>query len=191
MEHRTKMKILIICNFSKGASGTWTRAFQEAKEFVKRNHEVYVFSSNETENGEKAVLKENLEGIKIQRFPILKRRGYALWFNFEREALKLHPDVLIVNGYRKPYINQAIKIAQKIRAKCFLVTHAPFNIKRNWKLNLIVKAYDFFYRGILNKFDKVIAITKWEIPYLLKLGCDKEKIVYIPNGLSEEFFENG
>jgi len=40
----------------------------------------------------------------------------------------------------------------------------------------------------VNKFDKVITISKWEIPFLLRLGCKREKIVHIPNSIPEEFF---
>jgi glycosyltransferase involved in cell wall biosynthesis len=182
-------KILIICNFSKGISGTFTRAFEDAKEFVKRGHEVHIFSSNETE--ERLIVdREVLEGVMIKRFPVSRKIGYALWFLVEEEVLKLRPDIIICHGYRKPYTNKAVKIAKKIEAKCFLITHSPFNVERNWKLRLFTKLYDLFCKNILNKFDKVIAITKWEMPYLSKLGCKKEKIVYIPNGLPNEFFEN-
>ena len=37
--------------------------------------------------------------------------------------------------------------------------------------------------------DKIIAITRWEIPILIKLGVKKEKIAYIPNGIPDEFFK--
>ena len=39
----------------------------------------------------------------------------------------------------------------------------------------------------MNSYDKVIAIARWEVPELEALGCRKEKIVYIPNGIPEEF----
>jgi hypothetical protein len=40
----------------------------------------------------------------------------------------------------------------------------------------------------IKEFAKIIAVTKWEMPYLSELGFKKEKIIYIPNGLSKEFF---
>ena len=85
----------------------------------------------------------------------------------------------------------ALKIARKLKIPCFLVTHAPFLDKklRNWQLNLAVFLYDnLIGKRILNKYDKIIAITQWEIPYLLNLGARKEKICYIPNGIPDEFF---
>lgn len=186
------MKILQICNFSSGVSGVWTRVLEDAGEFTKKGHEVYVFSSNEKENGEVVALnQEIIEGIDITRFPVRRKQGYALWFNFEEQALRLKPDIIICHGLRKPYLGPAIKIARKVGAKCFLVTHAPFMEKglRNKKLNLVIWLYDTFYgKKIINSFDKVITICRWENPFLVKLGCDKERMVYIPNSLSEEFF---
>lgn len=185
------MKILEIVNFSSGISGTFTRAYADGREFVKRGYDVHLFSSDETEDGQKVESEELLEGIQIKRFPIKKRKGYALWFDFEKEAIALKPHVIIAHGLRKPYLNQVLKIAKKIGAQTFLITHAPFIDKelRSNKLNFMIKLYDLFIgKKILNSFDKVIAICKWEREDLLKLGCKEDKIVYLPNSLPEEFF---
>ena len=84
------------------------------------------------------------------------------------------------------------KVAEKLNIPCFLVTHAPFLDKklRSWKLNLVVNLYDRFVgRKTINKFTKVLAITKWEIPHLLKLGCERDRIICIPNGIPDQFFK--
>ena len=186
------MKILEIVNFSAGISGVWTRALEDAKAFKDIGHEVYVYSSNETENGEIVDdTEEILEGINIKRFPIKKRKGYALWFNFKKEALKLNPDIIIAHGLRKPYLNKVVKLKKLLGCKIFLITHAPFIDKesRSKKLNLIIWFYDkFLGKRIMNSFDKVITICRWEEETLLNLGCDKERIIYIPNSLPDEFF---
>ncbi len=186
------MKILEICNFSSGVSGVWTRALEDARGFIEKGHEVYIFSSNEKETGEVVSLDQELkEEIHIIRFPVKRKNGYALWFDFEKEALELKPDVIICHGLRKPYLNVAIKVAKKINAKCFCITHAPFIEKdlRSKKLNLFVWIYDKFVgKRIMNSFDKIIAICKWEKEELVKLGCDEERIVYLPNSLPSEFF---
>ncbi len=191
-----RKKILEICNFSSGISGVWTRVLEESKIFSKKN-EVWIFSSNLKNEKEKVKDYEKIEKIKIRRFPVRFRAGYALFFDFYKEALILKPDIIIAHGFRKPYLNQVIRLKKKLekkgkKIKIFLVTHAPFLEKglRNKLIEFIVKCYDFFYaKKILNSFDKVIAITKWEIPILLKLGCEKEKIVYIPNTIPENFFK--
>ena len=183
-------KILEICNFSSGVSGVWTRVFEESKRLSKKN-DVFVFSSDIENERINPIKNEKISGVNIRRFSVKRRIGYALFFDFEKEALALQPDIIICHGYRKPYLNKAIKIARKLNIPIFLVTHAPFvEYKlRKWKTNIIILLYDLIYgRKILNSFNKVKAITKWEMPYLLNLGLKRENIVYIPNGIPEEFF---
>lgn len=185
------MRILQICNFSSGISGVWTRVLEDGREFIKKGHEVHVYSSDVDETGVKVNAEDEVEGIKIKRFPVKRKIGYAVWFDFEDEVLKFVPDILICHGLRKPYLGPAVKVSKMVKAKCFLITHAPFIDKelRSTKLNFMIKFYDKFYgKKIMNSFDKVIAICKWEKEDLLKLGCDEERIVYIPNSLSEDFF---
>ncbi len=183
-------KILEICNFSSGVSGVWSRVFEEAKRLVGK-YEVHVFSSD-IENGQiNQIKEETIEGVRIKRFRVKSRLGYALFFDFEKEAMKLRPDIIIAHGFRKPYLGRVIKLAKKMKIKSILVTHAPFVEKelRSSGLNLIVSLYDIIYaRKILNSFDKVLAITDWEIPHLSKLGLEKKKIDIVPNGIPDEFF---
>ena len=47
------MKIIQVCNFSSGISGVWTRVLEDSREFIKKGHEVHVFSSNIDEMGNK------------------------------------------------------------------------------------------------------------------------------------------
>lgn len=185
------MKILQICNFTSGISGVLTRALEDSREFIKQGHEVHIFSSNLQEDGNKVNNEEVLEGIQIKRFPVNNKIGYALWFDFEEEAKKLNPDIIICHGLRKPYLKPAIKVAKKMNAKIFLITHAPFiqDYLRSKSLNWVIKMYDKFYgKKILNSFDKVLSICKWEIPLLKELGCEEDRILYLPNALSEGFF---
>ncbi len=185
------MKILQICNFSSGISGVWTRVFEESKEFIKKGYKVYVFSSDKEETGNKVEIEEEIEGIKIKRFPVKQQKNNDLCYDFKKEAIELRPDIIICHGLRKPYLGPAIEVAKKLGIKCFLITHAPFIDKelRSKKLNFIIKLYDFFLgKKIMNSFNKVLAICKWEKDDLLRLGCDEERIVYLPNSLSEDFF---
>ena len=188
------MKILELTAFSSGICGVWTRVLAEAKLLAKKN-DVYVFSSDicrGANNKEKAKSRETIDNVKIIRFSTKSSFGQNTFFwNCRKEALKLKPDIIITHAYRQYYSTLALKIAKKLKIPCFLVTHAPFLDKklRSWKLNLAVSLYDrFIGRRILNKYKKIITITKWEIPHLLKLGVKKEKIVFIPNGIPNEFF---
>ena len=189
------MKIAHICYFSAGACGVWMRVKQESLEFSRRGHEVQVFSTNFTKESEEiAPPVEFLDKIKINRFPAkrLGGEGFMQW-NFKKPLIEFNPDIIIAHNYRHPHTHKAIKIGKKINSPVFLVTHAPFvegNITRTKFQTLIVNLYDLLLgKKILNKFTKVLAISKWEIPHLLKIGARKEKIKYIPNGIPEEFFK--
>ena len=190
------MKILEVCEFSAGICGVWTRVSQEAQLLAKK-HNVTVFSSNRVKGLDKiAPEKEDFEGVQIQRFPVKFAVGEnALFWNFEKEALDLKPDVIIAHVYRHPHTNKTIDIAKKLHkqgytCKTILVTHAPFVEKetRGWKLHIAANMYDLIYKKNLNKFDKIITITQWEEPFLEALGVKKEKLNYIPNGIPELFF---
>jgi len=188
------MKILELTAFSSGSCGVWTRTLAESRLLAKDN-DVYIFSSNIKRGSEKkeiAPRNEVIDDVKITRFDAKYSFGQNTFFwNFEEVALELKPDIIITHAYRQYYSTEALKIAKKLGIPCFLVTHAPFLDKklRNWKLNLAVFLYDkFIGKRILNKYQKVLAITQWEIPYLLDIGCKKENIIIIPNGIPEEFF---
>jgi len=190
------MKILELTNYSAGICGVWTRVKEESTRLAKSN-KVIVFSSNLKKGSNQIAPSEDiLDNLQIKRFSTKKLGGesFMYWFNktAEKEALKFNPDIIIAHAYRHTHTTKALKIAKKINAKVFLVTHAPFiekNTTRSILSKIAVKNYDLFIgTKTLNKFDKIIAITKWEIPYLLKLGIKKEKINYIPNGIPEEFF---
>ena len=121
------------------------------------------------------------------------------WFgkSVQKEALEYKPNIIIVHNYRQLHTTKALKIAntlkkQGLQCKVFLITHAPFvegNITRSFLAKQAVLFYDkFIGKKTLKKFDKILAISQWEIPYLIKFGADINKVIYIPNGIPEEFF---
>jgi len=196
------MKILELCIFSAGGCGVWQRVKQEAQEFHRLGEDVLIFSSN-LEKGSNKIVSENdsLDGIKIRRFSAIKLGGesFMYWFSKKalKEALAFSPDVIFAHNYRHLHTLKALKIAKILRkkgkkCKVFLVTHAPFvegDITRSFISKWIVRFYDKLIGPVtLNKFDKILAISKWEIHYLLRAGARKSKIEYVPNGIPEEFF---
>lgn len=193
------MKILELCLFSAGICGVWSRVLEESKRLAALGHEVRVFSSDRTKGSEDIVLTEDKIGnVKIRRFPArhLGGESFMSW-DFEAEAFDYSPDVIIAHNYRQIHTTRALKIARKLeksgkRCRVFLVSHAPFvegDVTRSFAAKIAVKFYDAFIgRASLRKFEKILVISKWEIPFLVKCGAPKEKIVYAPNGISEEFF---
>lgn len=186
------MKILEITNYSAGGCGVFARVKQEAQLLAKKGNEVMIFSSNVEKGSDKIVGAEDKIGnVKIKRFPAKKLGGESFMsFHFEKEAEEFKPDVIIAHGYRHPHTTRALCVGEKIGAKVFLVTHAPFAREKNRGFigNMAVGFYDFWIgRKMINKFDKIFAITNWEIPYLEKLGVERDKIEYVPNGISKEY----
>ncbi len=193
------MKIAHICPFSSGSCGVWFRAKQEAQEFLLKGYDVEVFSTNIEKGTEKILpLNATTQGIKIHRFPAKKLGGESFMFwNFEKELLDFSPEIIIAHNYRHIHTLKCLKVRKKLKkqgkkCKVFLVTHAPFvegNITRTFLETLIVKFYDkTIGKFTINKFDKILPISNWEISHLEKIGAKKEKIVYIPNGIPDEFF---
>lgn len=184
------MKILEICPFSKGACGVWTRVKNESLEFSRLGHKVAVFSSN-LEKGTNRIVEpeEKIENIEIFRFPTKNAifSQNVKHFDFSKQLEIFSPD-LVITHLLHPHSFKALKICNELNIPIFLVTHAPFNIKRKFPLNFLTKIWDYKVKKNINKFDKIITITNWEIPYLKKLGVNKYKISYIPNGIPNEFF---
>lgn len=190
-----KLNILEVCPFSKGLCGVWQRTKQEAEELSKRGHQVTVFSSNIIKGTNKiAVINDRFGKVNIKRFPARKLGGesFMAW-NFKKDAIELNPDVIIVHNYRHLHTTQALKIAKKLKCKIYLVTHAPFIEKGTTRTKIeeiIVYLYDkLIGRFTINKFDKILTISNWEVPYLLDVGARKNKIVKIPNSVPDLFYK--
>ena len=198
------MRILELTNYSSGGCGVYARVKQEAEMFAKRGNEVMILSSNLDKGSNKIVASEDKIGdIQIFRYPATKLGGesFMLWLKGEafKKALEFNPDIIIAHNYRHPHTTKALTLCDNVslknkpkHCKIFLVTHAPFvegNITRTKLQTFLVDSYDkFIGRWNINKFDKILAISHWEIPSLLALGAEKERIVYSPNGIPEEFF---
>src|SRR3989344_5663053 len=140
------MKILEITNYTAGGCGVGMRVLKESQLLTERGHQVTIFSSNIVKGSEDLCSIEEKQGrVNIQRFPSRRLGGESyMKFNFVKEALNLKPDVIIVHAYRHMHNLQALKIAQKLKCKIFLVTHAPFarEASRTWIQNKIVNLYD-------------------------------------------------
>jgi len=191
------MKILEITNYTAGADGVFSRVKRESFVLAKLGHEVKIFSTNKTKGSSKIATKKetlNEDNIKVEveRFKSVKLGGESyMYWNFKKEALNFNPDLIIAHSYRHLHTHMALKIGKKLNIPVLLVTHAPFerSSTRNFLEKIIVYFYDkIIGKKILNKFTKVIAITKWEISHLKKIGLEKEKIIYLPNGTPKIFF---
>jgi len=192
------MKIVYTCSYAyPSISGVWNRVENLAKYMIKQGHEVHVLTSNliaGTDKKEKPY--ENYQGIHIHRFPVkLKLTKYQLLFTgkkFNQTLKKIKPDMIDCQTYRHAEGKAALNYSLKNKIPCILTTHAcflPVEV-RGKKLSLLADIYDFIIgKKILKKYSKIFRISHWELKYLLALKADKNKIIYSPNGIPEEFFK--
>ena len=185
------MRIAFFTEYSwPNIDGVWNRVYNESI-YLKKRHKIFVFSSNLLKPSSVLKPEETYQGISLFRFPVRRITENASFWPAKQVIEKLEkikPDIIVCNN-RHPEVKIAMSYAQEKRIPCLLITHAPFLEKgiRNPFLNLLVKMYDKTLD--YNRFDKILAITRWEIPYLLKLGVKKDKIVYMPNPIPDAFFK--
>jgi len=189
------MKILEICGFSAGICGVFARVKEEAVRLSK-NNEVRIFSSNITKGtGKIAGAEDRIGNVKIRRFPAINVGGESYMIfdsSLKKAIMDYKPNVIIAHSYRHVHTHIALEMGKKIGAKVILVPHGPFgdNSQRSIFGIISVWFYDkFIGPGKLKRFDKILAITRWEYPYLKTLGVEESKIEYVPNGIPKEFFE--
>lgn len=187
------MKILELTNYSAGGCGVGARVKREAQLLAERGHDVTIFSSNLEKGTDKLCApQEKIKDVTIRRFPARKLGGESFMkWSFAKEALALRPNVIIAHAYRHQHTTQALSIGRVLAIPVFLVTHAPFDRgdTRGYRGRVAVYGYDLLFgRRTLRRFAKIISITRWEKPYLLKLGVPPSHISYLPNGVSNTFF---
>jgi len=191
-----KHRILMLVGYSSGPSGVWQRCKDEAIEFVKQGHKVEIHSSDGVKGKpkERAPIVERLTpDIRILRFPYRKLGGesYMSW-DSKIESLHYKPTIILAHSYRHTHSDKALKFAKKLGCKSICVTHAPFvkGKNRGFFSRIVVAIKDHFSN--IDKFDKIIAVSKWEVPIIKELGTGvwPQKIKRIPNPVPDRYFED-
>ncbi|MBS3108091.1 glycosyltransferase family 4 protein [Candidatus Woesearchaeota archaeon] len=189
------MKIVFLTQFGPpNIGGDVMHVMWLANELKKKGHEIHIFCSNKSkDNKEIKRFTEVIDGIYIHRFrPFFKAAKTTFFWSFKKELFKLKPDIIHAHFYRQYYATIAPKYAKQLKAKSFLTTHAPFVEKelRPFHVNLLAWIYDkIFGKRTLNAYNKIIAISEWEYPYLKQLGMNMDKVIHLSNGIPEYFFE--
>lgn len=184
--------LVFVCIYSAGGCGVWA-SVRKLAERLAEDYEVHIFSTNKVKgSNEIADSSEFYKGIHIHRFkPFLSIGRNINFWNFSKKIIGINPDLIIAEVYRHPHTNSVLKIAKKLKKPVFLVTHAPF-VEKEIRGN-IGRLIETFYdktlgKKHLNSFDEIFTITKWELPFLEKIGL-KKKPIYLPNGIYEDFFK--
>jgi glycosyltransferase involved in cell wall biosynthesis len=173
--------------------GIETYVLELSRELINRGHEVFVLTSNKTMNGEYNVFPKYEEAgdVKIFRFtacPIT--RGVEFWLGFTERLLEIGPD--IVHAHKIGFsMNDICACVCKIKGiPSVATTHGVPYISSVHKEPLLREAYLRSVPGRTVKlFDRIMAISAIEMPWLLRSGIPNERIRIIPGGVSRRVFE--
>ncbi|MCK4319959.1 glycosyltransferase family 4 protein [Candidatus Micrarchaeota archaeon] len=180
------MKIAQVVHlFYPATGGIEHHVFHIARELAKKGNDVQVFTS--LLEGTKK--EEEMDGINIRRywslnFPLFSSVRFSPFLFCE--LLKADVDVYASHGYGSlmPLI---ASLAAFIKRKPFIFTlHGYPNLKG--KKRVFQWFYKYFIASIFLRIaKKVIVVSKSSIP-LIEKEVDKDKIVYIANGINEKEF---
>lgn len=188
------MKIAHVCPFYTPAIGGVKQVVEElAKRQHKEGHEVHVYTSDWDK--EKRIKKKDeiIDGIFVHRcYHLVKIANFvSFWPSVFTKIVREKFDVVHSHVFGHPHFFLA-SIASKISgAKYVHTTHCPWTEAHRsaiGKIGLTI-SYNLFSRLSFKLTDKIIAITPWELKFIKKYGGNSNKVVVLPNGMSNKFFE--
>jgi glycosyltransferase involved in cell wall biosynthesis len=192
------MKIIQISTFFHPVvGGVEEHVLDLSKELVGLGHEVKVLTTNSTKSGPKVNESySTIHGIKIIRFWSLFSLSYfhKIFPGIFFYLLKDDFDVIHVHVFRKFESYIALFVGWLRKKPVILTTHNPFPTTTRSKLQKFLIALHDKTVGKLftKKFSKIIILVESERNIFLKnFKVPKNKLAKIPNGLNEEFFEQG
>ncbi|MDO8555709.1 MAG: glycosyltransferase family 4 protein [Nanoarchaeota archaeon] len=188
------MKIALVTDFYKPAIGGVNQVVEElAKRYVLAGHEVHVFCSDWDKTKRIAVKDEVLDGVFVHRCKHWFRVAnfVTVWPSVFFRLLACKWDVIHSHLSFHPHSFFAAVAAKLKGVRLIHTTHCPWSdAKRSFFGNVMLSLGRFWFIWCTLKFaDKIIAITPWEIPMIVKGGGARENIVCIPNGMDKIFFK--
>jgi glycosyltransferase involved in cell wall biosynthesis len=188
------MKIAHVCPFYHPAIGGVKQVVEElAKRQVKEGHEVHVFTSDWDKEKRIKIKEEEMDGIKIHRcFHLAKFANFvSFWPTIFQKIITMKFDIVHSHVFGHPHFFLSALASRISGAKHLHTTHCPWtkaNRSITGRLGMLL-SYNLFSRFSFKITNKIIAITPWEINFIKKYGGAKNKIVVLPNGMSEDFFK--
>ena len=186
------MKIgFLIEYFYPTRGGAENNCFYLARELAKK-HEVHVFTSGRND-GKIFKKEEIIDGVKIHRYKNWFRYKYYLTFtpgflnilDYDLDVLHVHSLGFLWHDF--------IVFLKKLfsKTKNINTPHGPFMAlsKYNFAENIFKNAV-VFLEFFLNKlYNAVIQVNPNQYKWMVKYGVSRNKIKYIPNGISEDTFD--
>lgn len=170
--------------------GAEENAFSLAKHLAN-NNEVHVFTSDR-KNG--VIVKKSVEfvdGVTIHRcHTVLRYRYYMAFYpSLLKELLKYDFDIVHIHSFGFLWHDFCIWFYKKKHpnVKIVVTPHGPVMALRSYGFvqRIAKRVILFFEKLFIKKVDAVIEVNPSQEEWLIKdFGIKKEKIFYIPNGIS-------
>jgi glycosyltransferase involved in cell wall biosynthesis len=186
------MRIVHVAPFYTPVVGGVEEVVKRVAEFLAmRGYDVYVVTYNRLRQGGVSSLPryENINSVHVIRL-----RPDFTWFHGSYSSelptvlRELRPDIVHVHVWRHLHVFQVAKLKGRLGFKAVLHGHAPFH--KLSQLGLTVWLYhrfvDTFLINYLKLCDVYIALTPYEAEKVVRQGLEKDKVIIIPNGVSED-----
>jgi glycosyltransferase involved in cell wall biosynthesis len=182
----------VIPNFYPFKGGAENNCLALARSMVSQGHKVSVLTSNSNNLFSEAF--ENYEGIDIFRFNKKNSEYYLGYYpGLLKKLLTSRYDVIHVHGFGFIWQDFCLIIKKMFSSKkvIFINTpHGPFMANDNYNFpqkilkvmfTFIMKRYLYFLYKI------VIEVNPEQVKWIKKLGINKKKVIFLPNGIDKEY----
>ena len=188
------MRIAHVCSeYRPAISGVGQVVEELAKRQVKQGNDVHVYAPDWDKKKRIKKKEEIIDGVYVHRCRhIVRIANFATIFpSVFFRLLNGRYDIIHSHVFGHVHFVLAALAAKLSGAKHIHTTHCPWTDSYRsiiGRMGILI-SYNIFSRFALQLTDKIIAITPWEFDFIKKYGGEIEKIINLPNGMSEEFFK--
>lgn len=190
----TSMKIVHVSpEFYPAIGGVGQVVRELATRQVREGHEVHVFAPAWDKEKRIRSGDEVIDGINVHRFYYWFKAGNfgTFWPQVLPSLIKGKFDVIHSHLFAHAHFIFSAIASKLSKTKHIHTTHCPWSDAHRPLFGKILMyiSYNIFSKIALKYTDKVILITPWEKEFITKYIDYLNKLVVIPNGMSNLFFK--
>jgi glycosyltransferase involved in cell wall biosynthesis len=160
-----------------------------SRRLVKMGHEVHVFTASKYLD-QTAPLEEDIEGIKVHRFPFKLDLSYRLkvWNGLADALANQKFDIIHAYDYAQSHDRSALRVGKKLQTPVVLTVFDIHSmIPRPFYKQIPIKIFEsLFAKNVLCSASKLLVRAPTLIDPLEKIGVPKDKIIVTPSGINED-----
>lgn len=193
LENRVMRIAVVTPSFHPLIGGIELYFLNLSKEFVRRGHEVHVYTADRVMGIHVSPPEEDMYGVKVHRLPVLRELTFRakLWPSLFRRVTETSPDVIHVCGHDHLHSPVSILAARMRRVSVVTTTWGPLEKQSECRgvERFVFNFYDATVTPILFQMcDKVLARNPLVVPWLRSYHTPERKIRMTPAGIPEDFF---